>query len=474
MYRDFYNLSAEPFRITPDPDFLFLTEQYKEALAAIVYGIEQRKGFVCITGEVGTGKTTILRSYLEGVDKQNIKFVYVFNPTMPFHRLLRTILQELELTPASDDVTDMVDQLHEYLIEMYRQNINVVLFVDEAHNMHVGTLERLRMLSNLETASDKLIQIVLVGQPELEDLLGQHELRQLKSRIAVKARLNPMNVNECIEYIEHRLRLVAQDEKPIFTKGAMALVARHAQGIPRIINVTCDNALITGFGYKRRPVTESIVREVIRDTGEKPPSRFSLPGMAMAAGVAGLALAGGFGWWALQDRGEGQAVAAAMEERLLPETAVGADLAEAPRETAAPPQVAASAGWRSEIPRIEGVLEERFEERAVASAPLERPVARPLSASLPSLPTRGDEVRPAADSVPVFEETVLRVVEPGDTLSGLMVEIYGRWDRPLLEMVRNRNPQIINVDRLIVGQVLRFPPAPMDLASAGDGEENAR
>ena len=193
MYLDFYHLKREPFQVTPDPEFLYLSPSHKEALAAIVYGVEQRKGIIAVTGEVGTGKTTILRSYLGQADPERLKSAYVFNPNVSFPVLLQTIFQELGIPPESGEASEMVDRFHRYLIEEYEKDHTVVLFIDEAQNMPVETLENLRMLSNLESSEDKLLQIVLCGQPELESLLGRNELRQLKSRIAVRANISPLS-----------------------------------------------------------------------------------------------------------------------------------------------------------------------------------------------------------------------------------------------------------------------------------------
>ncbi|MDH3772231.1 MAG: AAA family ATPase, partial [Nitrospirota bacterium] len=178
MYLAYYGLQREPFHTTPDPSFLFLSPSHKEALGAIIYGVEKRKGFIAIIGEVGTGKTSILRAYLERKAPQKQKTIYIFNPVLSFHELLIAIFRGLELVPRHDDVPEMVNQLHEALVAEFQAGGTVVLAIDEAQNMPVETLENLRMLSNLETSTDKLIQIILLGQPELDSLLKQSSLRQ--------------------------------------------------------------------------------------------------------------------------------------------------------------------------------------------------------------------------------------------------------------------------------------------------------
>jgi general secretion pathway protein A len=278
MYQDFYRLKKEPFHITPNPEFLFLSPSHKQALGSIVYGVRNRKGFIVITGEVGVGKTTILRSYLEGVAKQKTKVIYIFNTNVTFKNLLKTIYKELGLTPKSTDIVEMLNDLYQVLMEEYQQGNTVLLIADEAQNMPIETLENLRMLSNLETSNDKLLQIVLIGQYEFEDILNLYELRQLKQRIVLRSTIIPLNAKESMAYIKHRLEKAALNGTPVFTKGAMKKIVKEAKGIPRILNILCDNALITGFGYRKRPVNAKIVDEVITDYkgGEKEPSLLKL------------------------------------------------------------------------------------------------------------------------------------------------------------------------------------------------------
>jgi general secretion pathway protein A len=265
MYLRFYHLRKEPFHITPDPDFLFLSPSHREALASIVYGVEQKKGFIAITGEVGVGKTTILRSYLEKAAHQRLKLLYILNPRLSFSELVRMIYHELGIPCDRSDVFEMLNDLHHLLIEEYKEGRNVVLLIDEAQNLPVDTLENLRMLSNLETSKDKLIQILLVGQPELERLLNLVQLRQLKQRIAVRCRILPLSRRESLEYIKFRFAKAGGAVDRVFTRKAIGKVIRASAGIPRLINIICDNALVTGFGYRKKPIGPKIVREVVRD-----------------------------------------------------------------------------------------------------------------------------------------------------------------------------------------------------------------
>ena len=291
-YLDFYGLGSEPFRVTPDPDFLFLSPSHKEALGTFLYGVSKRTGILSIVGEVGVGKTTILRSYLQRIEPDEIKLIYVFNPNVTFQDLVRTICDELEVPAKSDQALDLVSQLHHALIAEYSKGRNVVLVVDEAQNVPYETLENLRMLSNLETNTDKLLQIVLIGQPELEQKLNEYRLRQLRQRIAVHSTILPLSDQESREYILSRLeKCIVHKNGPIFSPSAIRTVVKNSGGIPRVINILCDNALITGYGYQQKPIKESVIKEVIADfNGEKkvPILRWALPGVFLALAFIGI------------------------------------------------------------------------------------------------------------------------------------------------------------------------------------------
>src|SRR5262249_22015649 len=262
MYLEFYSLKKAPFHITPDPEFLFLSPSHKAALGALVYGIEERQGFVALVGEVGLGKTTILRSYLERVDQSQLKTIYIFHANVSFSDLLKTICREFGLEVTTEDVFDTVNHLHQVLIEEYKQGRNVALIVDEAQHMPIETLEHLRMLSNLETSTQKLIQIVLVGQPEFEDKLNEYALRQLKQRLVIRATISPLTDKESLEYIAHRLAKVRLTDAPIFTRGALREIIKHAKGTPRVLNALCSSALIQGFGERQQHISARIAKRV--------------------------------------------------------------------------------------------------------------------------------------------------------------------------------------------------------------------
>jgi general secretion pathway protein A len=267
MYLEFYGLLKEPFHITPDPEFLYLSPSHKEALGVILFGVENRAGFMMITGGVGLGKTTILRSALQQFDRERVKTVLVFNPCLSYRDLVRLIYEELGLdVPEGEDQFQLIQRLHLALIEEYKKGNNVVLVIDEAQNMPVETLENLRMLSNLETSKDKLLQIILVGQqPELENLLNTEALRQLKQRIAHRATLIKLTPKESADYIRHRLDIALGVKSGPLSKQAINKIVSHCDGVPRCINIICSNALVSGYGSGQNPIGPKLVQEVIDD-----------------------------------------------------------------------------------------------------------------------------------------------------------------------------------------------------------------
>ncbi len=231
-------------------------------LGAIIYGIEERQGFVVITGEVGLGKTTILRSYLERVDPHQLRTICIFNANVSFEGILKTLYSEFDLEYSADDLFESVKQLHGILIQEYEQGRNVALIIDEAQNMPVETLASMLMLSNLETATVKLLQIVLIGQPEFENTLNRPELRQLKQRLVIHEKIEVLTPTESSAYIHHRLEKVKTHTDAIFNNKAESLLVKASRGTPRVLNTLCTNALIAGVGYQEKPVTARTIKQV--------------------------------------------------------------------------------------------------------------------------------------------------------------------------------------------------------------------
>lgn len=430
MYLEFYGLNKEPFNLTPDPDFFFLGEENQQALASLIYGIEKRKGCVVITGEVGVGKTTMVRSYLEESRDSGLKVIYVFNSNLSFKGLVKIIYQELGLAIESDDLSELVNGLHQALIEDYQQGSIVALIIDEAQNMPVETMENLRMLSNLETIKDKLIQIILIGQPELAEILDRDELRAFKQRIFIRLAIGPFSFKESEAYIKHRLTKAGGSETPIFTGKALHRIIEEAQGIPRILNILCDNALITGYGYRKKPVGINIALEIIKDFKGREAAEFKKPARPLLLGyglvLAVLLLASGlFSLWGN-----------------LP-----------------------FFGRKSDLPGRSFV------------AAIHAPPAFPTAPTVPSPPTNQAVLRgpkpvalPEASPLPgnsPEERTeargVKQRVEKGDTLTALIqkryspeeIRQYGR--KRLITLIREQNPRLKDLNRIVAGKTIAFP-----------------
>ncbi len=264
MYTTHFGLKEKPFRLVPDPEFLFLSTSHEEALAHLTYAVSQQEGFVEVTGEVGTGKTTLCRSFLENLD-QTVESAFIFNPKLDADQLLKAILAELDIACPAGDAADMTHALYEVLLEKKIQGKSVILLIDEAQNLSRETLEQLRLLSNLETTRSKLLQIILVGQPELSELLNSHEMRQLRQRISLSCRIMPLSRPETFAYITHRVSRVSLNGRELFTHRAVDLIYRYSGGIPRLINILCDRSLVAAFGQGKDLVFPDMVKAACKE-----------------------------------------------------------------------------------------------------------------------------------------------------------------------------------------------------------------
>jgi general secretion pathway protein A len=266
MYKRFYNLQRNPFEITPDPSFLFPTTRHNEALASLYYGVTSHRGFVVLTGEVGTGKTLILRSLLGLLQHRDVAFALIFNPTLSPLEFIRYIARDFGL-PVGDKAKDeLIHILNGFLLQRHQKGLTTILVVDEAHHLSLEVLEEIRLLTNLETSQQKLLQIILAGQPELDPKLDSHELRQLKQRIALRCHLDPLSAQETREYMRRRLQIAgATGAVQIFSGPATEAVFSHSRGFPRLINTICENALLAGYAKHAATITSEIIDDVARE-----------------------------------------------------------------------------------------------------------------------------------------------------------------------------------------------------------------
>jgi general secretion pathway protein A len=267
MYKAFYNLKRNPFEITPDPAFLFPTQRHNEALAALYYGVRRHKGFVVLTGEVGTGKTLLLRCLLQLLkESTDVKYAYVFNGRLSPLEFLQYIAGDLGLPSSGKNKSELLLQLANYVVSRGAKKLTTVLVVDEAHHLAADILEEIRLLTNLETADEKLLQILLVGQPELDEKLDSVELRQLKQRVALRSHLASLDLSETKGYIERRLQIAGcPAPSAVFPEATIAVIHRHARGTPRLINTICENALIAGYARKGAAVTPEMIDGIAKD-----------------------------------------------------------------------------------------------------------------------------------------------------------------------------------------------------------------
>jgi len=262
MYKNFFGLRANPFNVNPDPRYLYLTRHTREALACLTYGIQNRKGFVLLTGEVGTGKTTLLNKFLEWLRVQRVATAFIFNPRLTTAEFFDYMMADFGIACESKEKSQRLLRLNQWLLERYRAGETAVLIVDEAQNLSSEVLEEIRLLTNLETSTEKLLQIVLCGQPELEQKLREPHLRQLRQRITLRCRTHPLTEEETDSYVAQRLRIAGANGTPVFSPEAMKKIYQFARGIPRVTNLICEHALISAFVDQKKPVPPETVENV--------------------------------------------------------------------------------------------------------------------------------------------------------------------------------------------------------------------
>ncbi len=434
------------------------------------------------------GKTSILRAFIELIDQEQTKVIYLLNPDVSFNDLLQTLLQEFDVVPESESNFIRVNQLHHILINQFNQGRNVVLIVDDAQNMPVATLEGLRVLSNLETTTDKLLQIVFCGQPEFDDKLLRSELRQLQQRIAVRATLAPLTEAQGVRYIQHRLNQAGAADSAIFTSAAIKRILKEARGVPRLINILCDNALITAYGYQQRQVNAKVVREIIADhtVRARPQVRrwgLSAGSLVVAIVTAGMFLSG------ITDLGllwETQPNPAKVEELFVQLRPPVTDSVLVPSQFVVPPlaPIKPTDVAVSQTVPIDGIDESTTDnldkQKSVPTLVPTKPVSQTVPIDGIDEPTTDNldkqksvptlvPTKPVSQTVPIdgIDEPTTDnagehasftwVVKTGDRLIDLVEAVYGVRDERLLEWVRRYNPQLKNVNFIQVGERLTFP-----------------
>ena len=266
MYKSFYQLKRNPFEITPDPSFLFATKRHNEALAALYYGVKRKKGFVVMTGEVGTGKTLLVRCLLQVLKRANISYAYVFNPVLTPAEFLQYIAGDFQIPTTAKSKSELLLDLSAFVIARHQKQLTTVLVIDEAHHLSTEVLEEVRLLTNLETPQEKLLQILLIGQQELDQKLDSVSLRQLKQRIALRSHLTALDLDETRGYLDCRLKLAGcADSSKIFPKESVSAIFRHSRGLPRLINTICENALIQGYAKQTPCISPETIEDVATD-----------------------------------------------------------------------------------------------------------------------------------------------------------------------------------------------------------------
>jgi general secretion pathway protein A len=265
MYKAYFGLHSTPFNLSPDPSFLYRSAQHEEALASLIYGVQSRKGFIVLTGEVGTGKTTMLECLRDHLTAHHTPFAFVFNSRLTPDQFFEMVAYDFDLKCPRTSKTEVLFAMNSMLIQRANQNQTTVLIVDEAQNLDWDVLEEIRLLGNLETRRGKMLQIILSGQPELDGKLEQPEYRQLKQRIALRCHLRPFSALETTQYVASRLARAGLKEQTVFPPDVLSEIHRRTQGIPRLINSVCDNMLLTSFAMERKQTSLEMVDEVSRD-----------------------------------------------------------------------------------------------------------------------------------------------------------------------------------------------------------------
>ncbi len=444
MYCNYFGFIERPFEVSPDPDFLYLSPGHREMLASLIYGIQERKGFIAVIGEVGTGKTTMLKALMVKLS-QNIDYAYVFNSGGSFEEFLNQILLQFGLRHQNEQYTVArgVKRLQEYAFQRYQRGGNVVLIIDEAQNLDRELMENIRLLSNYEAGKHRLIQIVLAGQIELEEKLRRYDLRQLAQRINLRRYVIPLNRQDTFDYIQHRLTLSGYQGSELFSRAALWRIRRYSGGIPRKINVICDNSLLTAYGLNKKRVTLKIVNESISDLeSNRLVKRFGIQGLRFSP-LWCLLIAIGFFlvmWTGVATK--------SSETSAFSLTTQGKDLAH---------DAMISCGNGKQTQHL------------LSDAPCKTPSAHTTLNSLAALENSVDGKDNQAMKSRLLSNTTptgmasnngltFVIAKPGDSLSKILRRYYGDFRVAWLTRVLEMNPAITDVNVIEIGQTIILPP----------------
>jgi len=457
MYTHFYNLREKPFNVTPSPRFLYLGETHKEALSLLTYGVMERKGFVLLTGEVGTGKTTIVQTLLKNLDS-SVKCVYLSNPTVSVKDFLSYVASGLGLRTQFSSKGSFLIQFEEFLQKILQHQQNVLLIIDEAQKLSFELLEEIRLLSNMENPDEKLINIFLVGQPELNRKLGQPICRPLLQRISIRYHIRPLDLEDTREYITTRLKVAgAANGTKIFSKNVIEAIHHYSEGYPRLINILADNVLLLGYSKGEKKITPAMVNQSYQDlklngSVSKSPGQYEIRnGEQVHTGSywkwAVLLFFAAIFTAAVMSQ-EGQNLVRRMT-RLIP---IGF---QAPKDSSNPSkeQPLTKEKTKREIEAISG---ETPHKESTADVQTEKKQA----AVVDIIPHGGPKEMKSTLRVDDKETWKTFIVKEGDTLLRLVTTVYGWADANNLKLVRKYNPQIEDIDRIAVGQKIIFPPLP--------------
>lgn len=475
MYTSFYNLKEKPFNLTPSPRFLYLGETHKEALSLLTYGVMERKGFVLLTGEVGTGKTTIVQTLLGDLDS-SVKYVSLSNPTLSAKDFLFYVASGLGLKTQFESKGSFLIQFENFLQTLLHQQQNVLLIVDEAQKLSLTLLEEIRLLSNMETADEKLINIFLVGQPELNQKLSHPECRPLLQRISIRYHINPLHVTETEAYITTRLKLAGSRDTKIFSKKVIRAIHSYARGYPRMINILCDNALLLGYSNGKKHITVEMIEEcyddlqlpesflqkdtdiIIRRESKAPKSEKKIPYLRAAVLALLLFILVSAGSFTSLGQRYLKTVTLLYSTHFISKSS---PTKEKPSVIVQKKGLPAS---NEEKKRIGTEAEFKIAKTEITKAGIKENLPIPKSSSpkgklLEKSKLLKSDLLAKKENVLKIKKEIL-TVKPGDTLLGLAMEMYGYADERTLNQIQRENPEIRDVNLIEVGQKIIFSKPP--------------